>query len=149
MPLFYRSMRKDADGLPQTGTSSNQLGVRIPPNEYADVVVDQEGCVALNRNGMSVVSHWRYLKPHQVPTRFMESFYLATGDAPTGRDFLSIFRYGSGEFTSGPISGKLFLDIPRLGTDHGHITPIHREKVEIYLESLASTRPDWIEEDLQ
>jgi hypothetical protein len=69
MPTVFRSMKAAADGLPVVGDQSKELGVRVPPNRYADIEVDDAGMVVLNGLGLSVVSNWRDLPDHLIPVR--------------------------------------------------------------------------------
>ena len=45
MPLVYRAMLADGE-QPQVGPSALALGVRVPPNEHADIAVGMEGMAA-------------------------------------------------------------------------------------------------------
>jgi hypothetical protein len=62
-------MKREDDGLPKAGSNSRELGVRIPPDPFADVDVDGQGQVILNNKGMSVAENWRYFLAHLVPKR--------------------------------------------------------------------------------
>jgi hypothetical protein len=57
MPLVYRAMRRDADGLPTVAQSASALGVRLG----TDIDVNAANDVLVNDKGMSVAPAWRQL----------------------------------------------------------------------------------------
>ena len=57
MAMIFRTMKKDADGLPVVGEQSKRLGVRVPPDPHADIDTDAAGKAILNGKGMSVVEN--------------------------------------------------------------------------------------------
>lgn len=51
---LFRTMRADDDGKPMLGEGARYLGIRVPPNETADVEPDVEGNVHPGPHGLSV-----------------------------------------------------------------------------------------------
>ena len=49
MPTIFRAMKRAADSLPVVGFSaSTELGVRLPPNTWADIDLDKNDHVVQN-----------------------------------------------------------------------------------------------------
>ncbi|MGH9655803.1 MAG: hypothetical protein ACRD6B_20350 [Bryobacteraceae bacterium] len=67
MPRIVRPMLIEPDGLPRVANRSKCLGVREPPDAFADIDVDADNNVVLNRKGLSVVDDWRRLPGHLIP----------------------------------------------------------------------------------
>src|SRR6516164_4279167 len=65
MPLVYRAMLADGD-RPQVGQTALSLGVRVPPDENADVAVSADGMAEPRSGGMSVAPAWRMLPVHRI-----------------------------------------------------------------------------------
>ena len=78
MALVYRAMLADG-GRPRVGPSALALGVRVPPDEHADIGIDAEGMVEPGTSGMSVAPAWRLLPTHRIPRRLRAKFRRATG----------------------------------------------------------------------
>ena len=132
-------MKRDDDGLPVTGIQSKELGVRVPPNEYADIDVSEDGFVELNRRGMSVASHCRYLPPHLIPRRYKDVVPGARG-----ANSLSIFCFGEGEFIDSQIDEKLSLAVKADSTQRGNVVPNVTMQVDEFFGHIAATRDQWI-----
>lgn len=135
-------MKRDLDDMPTVGTRSKELGVRVPPNDHADVDVDYNGLVKLNGRGMSVASHWSYLKPHLVPKRLKS---VLSGAA--GADSLSIYRCGDGAFEAAAVNEHLGLRLKPGSLQHGNIVPAVSMPIQDFLGHLAGTRETWIIEE--
>lgn len=148
MPLIYRPMKRDADGLPKIGTQSKELGVRIPPDPHADVDLNEHGFVKLNRRGMSVAAHWQYLRPHLVPKRFASVFHAVTGLTAMGSNVLAVFRIGDGRFDEGSFNAELNLALKHGSDSLANVVPMEEITIDRFLEQLAATRLQWIEEEL-
>jgi hypothetical protein len=97
MPTILRSMKQAKDGLPVVGSgASTELGVRVPPNQWADVDLDQNDNVVQNGNGMSVVANWRHLLAHLIPKRLKPLFPGAAGP-----NSLTCYKMGTGPNAAG------------------------------------------------
>ena len=144
MPRIYRPMKRGNDGLPLTGTQSKELGVRVPPNERADIDVADHGIVTLNRRGMSVAADWRLLQPHLIPKRLNDVCYGASGP-----NSLSIYRHGEGDFEEGPVNETLSLALKDGSSRHANVVPVSETQIDEFLSQLAATRPHWIDEEPQ
>jgi hypothetical protein len=133
MPLIYRSMKREVDGLPKVGQSGTTLGVRIP----GDIVVDQAGCVSPGTVGMSVSPDWRSLPPFLVPARLRHLCPKARG-----RDDIYCWKMGEGEFVDGPLTSA--LNFRRDTATHGLVEPAAIVPLGTYEADLAATRDHWI-----
>lgn len=139
MPKMFRPMKRDDDGQPITGTNSKELGVRIPPNKFADVDVNEDGTVELNGRGMSVAADWKGLKPHLIPKRLKS---IVSG--AVGSNSLSIYCLGEGEFSEGGIDDHLALALKPQSTRNGNVVPINQILLDKFLSYLAATRDRWM-----
>src|ERR1700733_11564722 len=90
MPLVYRVMKKDDDGLPTLSPTS--LGARP-----GDVDVDGGNNVQVNGKGMSVSPNWRDININRIPKRLRPKLPGAGGSNNT-----FCFRAGLGLFQQGP-----------------------------------------------
>jgi hypothetical protein len=142
MPTVFRSMKADADGLPVVGDRSKELGVRVPPNRYADIDVNTAGLVVLNGMGMSVVANWRDLPDHLIPARL-------SGIVPqaTGSNDLRCYRLGDGAFAAGLLAAGLELSLKPGSLRHGNVAPSTPITVDEFQALLAATRADWVEDE--
>jgi hypothetical protein len=138
VPMIYRAMRRAEDGLPVVGYRSNELGVRVPPHDHSDVDVNDANEVALNRQGMSVVSEWRCLPVFLVP-KHLRPFVPGA----VGSNALAIWRMGRGPFEDGPIGAGLALASKEGTRRHGVVVPIERMTIARFQAALAATRNDW------
>jgi len=144
MPTLYRPMKTADDNLPVVGSSSKELGVRVPPNPHADVDLDENQIVKLNGRGMSVAEHWKHLPGHLVPKRLKSIFPPATG-----ANSLKCFKMGEGAFVEEELSTGLKLAIKPGNPHGGNVTPTEKIKIDDFQAALAATRADWeIDEDL-
>jgi hypothetical protein len=142
MPLMYRSMEIDADGMPKTGRSAKHLGVRIL-GDYRDIDVDEAGYVLLNAKGMSVAPEAKYLYPGLVRKDLWHIVEGARANNPN----LRIWRIGAGAFVEAEITPELVLkpDQPlKPERPHGVIAPAKIMTVADYEQALADTRPSWV-----
>jgi hypothetical protein len=127
-------------GQPQVGPSALALGVRLPPDEHADIAVGAEGMVEPRTGGMSVAPAWRRLPVHRIPRRLRARFPRAAG-----RNDVFLRRTGEGPFTEGPLIGRLlFRPDPEKPDAHGFVEPGARMPVGEYQEALAATRDRWV-----
>lgn len=131
MPLVFRAMRMDDDGLPTVEQSPNGLGVR--PGVDVDVV---GGDVLANGMGMSVSPSWRAISIMRIPKRLRDKVPGARGSSST-----HCFKYGSGPFQVGTFAAGLNL-VPNTPT-HGCVTPAQQVPLATYENDLAATRADW------
>ena len=139
MPVVYRAML--ADGVrPRVGPSALALGVRLPPDEHADIAVGAEGMVEPRTGGMSVAPAWRRLPLHRIPRRLRARFPRAAG-----RNDLFLWRMGDGQFSEGPLTDRLFFrPDPEKPNTHGFVEPGATMPAGEYQEALAATRDWWV-----
>jgi hypothetical protein len=139
MPLVYRAMLADGD-RPQVGQTALSLGVRVPPDENADVAVSADGMAEPRSGGMSVAPAWRMLPVHRIPRRLRPKFPRAAG-----KNGFFLWRRGEGPFTEGPFAERLlFRPDPEKPNKHGFVEPAARMPVEEYQAALAATRDQWV-----
>ena len=131
-------MRQDTDGLPMIGSQSKCLGVRVPPNRFADIDLDGAGKVILNRKGLSVSKDWRDLPGHLIPEHLDDGFNGAAGKG------MRVFVHGKGTFAEGPVSAGLELLHKVASTDSGVVAPTASVPWNQYQNDLAATRADWV-----
>jgi hypothetical protein len=134
MPLVFRIMRKDADGLPNISPKS--LGVR----RGMDVDVDALDNVLVNHKGMSVAPDWRDVNVLRIPKRLRSKIPGANGSNNT-----FCFRFGSGAFQSGPFASGLTLECD--SATHGIVAPESIVPLSRYESDIAATRSDWREDE--
>ena len=132
MPLVYRSMKKDVDGMPVIERTASGLGIR----PGVDVDIDQDRNIVLNGKGLSVSPDWRTLPIYRIPKRLAA---LVPGSRGSNSTFC--FRAGSGPFLRESFASGLELlpDSPR----HGCVAPIQVETLIQYENDLAATRAQW------
>jgi hypothetical protein len=139
MPTIFRAMKRAADGLPIVGSgSSKELGVRVPPNENADVDLDQGEFVVLNGRGMSVVANWRKLLAHFIPKRLLPLFPGAAGP-----NSLSCYKMGDGGFSAGSVNTDLSLVLKQGNLHGGNVVPTKGVHRNTFQTDLAATRNQW------
>jgi hypothetical protein len=127
-------------GQPQVGPSALALGVRVPPDEHADIDVSADGLVEPRTGGMSVAPAWRLLPVHRIPRRLRDRFPRAAGKIQ-----LFLWRMGEGPFTEGPFADRLFFrPDPEKPSKHGFVEPKARMPVGEYQAALAATRDQWV-----
>lgn len=131
MPLVYRAMKKDQEGLPKVEQSASGLGIR--PGIDVDIV---EGHVEANGKGMSVSPSWQSISIFRIPKRLRDKVPGARGSNNT-----FCFRYGSGPFQASPIANGLDL-VPDSPT-HGCMAPTQPVPLTTYESDLAATRDGW------
>ena len=137
MPRFWRSMKRDADGLPTVDHAERKgLGVVGPESPRPDVQVDQDGNVALDGKGMSVCRDWKRLHPMLIPIRLKDRQPDALGS-----NDLHCFRFGDGAFEEGPVSEGLRLANARRG--HANIVPDAKMTLESFRMRVEATRSGW------
>jgi hypothetical protein len=132
MPLVFRAMKRDGDGLPTVEQSASGLGVR----PGMDIDVDAQGNVVMNGKGMSVSPAWRVLPIFRIPKRLRNIVPGARGSDKT-----FCFRTGKGPFQQGVFAAGLYL-IPDSAT-HGCVTPVRLVPLARYESDLAATRANW------
>ncbi|MBL8819394.1 MAG: hypothetical protein JNL58_25405 [Planctomyces sp.] len=131
-------MKTDKDLLPVCGSNSKELGVRVAPNENADIDVTESSTVNLNGRGMSVAQNWRALPGHLIPKRLISVFPGATGS-----NSLSCFRIGDGPFVNSSLNADLTLALKAGRTSMGNLVPATDMSVETFQAALAATREQW------
>jgi hypothetical protein len=132
MPLVFRVMKRDEDGLPTVERSASGLGIR----PGTDVDVDSQGNAIVNGKGMSVAPAWRVLPFFRIPERLKDKVSKARGSNNT-----FCFRFGTGPFQAGEFAAG--LDLVPDGPTHGCITPARLVPLARYERDLAATRSDW------
>lgn len=140
-------MKRDLDGFPKIGSNSGELGVRVPPDPYADVVIDENGLVAPNDRGMSVARHWSDLPPHRIPKRLNNRFSAKQRVFFTGSNTLACFRMGEGSFEPGLVTDSLALVLKPNKIDSGVVVPRLSVPIRRFQEDLAETRFSWIQDE--
>ena len=135
-PKVYRTMRKDADGLPETGTAAAMLGVR----PGVDVTTDAAGNVPPGREGMSVAPGWRDLPPFRIPKRLRP---LSPGARGSNRT--ACYTFGDEPFRTGRFAEGLELIPDRMPDPpkHGVVAPSAAVPLDRYQRDLARTRYAW------
>lgn len=134
MPLVYRIMKKDADGLPIV--DSRGLGVR----RGTDIDLDGQNNVILNGKGMSVAPAWRDINVLRIPKRLR-----AKVPGANGSNNAYCFRFGSGPFHQGAFAPGLLL-LPDSPT-HGNVAPETIVPISSYENAIGATRPGWQEDE--
>jgi hypothetical protein len=132
MPLVFRAMRKDDDGLPTVERSASGLGVR----PGIDIDLDAQGNALANGKGMSVAPAWRAISILRIPKRLRAKVPGARGSNNT-----HCFRAGAGPFQRGAFAAGLEL-IPDSAT-HGCVAPVQTVPLSQYESDLSATRADW------
>jgi hypothetical protein len=129
-------MEMDTDGLPKTGSSRNQLGVRPPGSTISDVEI-ADGYVVISQAGMSVNRSVRSMPFRLVPARLTHLHPAAAGE-----NALRVWSMGSGSFNDGPVTEDLELVISSNGA-HGYLRPLRPMTLAQYQDALAATRTLW------
>jgi hypothetical protein len=89
---------------------------------------------------MSVVPHWKFMKPWQIPTRLRQFVASARGS-----DKLVIWRHGDGCFETSPINDKLLLG--SVTATHGQVEPAQLMSISDFQDALAATQSDWVRDE--
>jgi hypothetical protein len=126
-----------ADGMPQVDRRSKCLGVREPPGEFADIDIDHEGKVLLNRKGLSVADDWRRLPGHLIPEHLDDGLNGASGRS------MRVFVHGEGHFEEGPVAERLELRYKPDSTTAGVVCPSGSVLLRQFQSDLAATRAQW------
>jgi hypothetical protein len=135
-------MKRANDGLPVVGSSSKELGVRVPPDPNADVNLDDQLNVILDGSGLSVSENWRYFLPHLIPKR-LPPFHRGA----VGSNRLACWRIGTGPFAPGPLTPDLLL-VLKWGDRHGgNVMPTQIVPITQFQADLAATRSLWSVEE--
>ena len=129
------------DGLPRVGNRSKCLGVREPPDRFADIDVDANGHVILNRKGLSVVDDWRRLPGHLIPEHLDDGRNGAAGKN------MGVFVHGAGMFAEGIVSQDLELLLKVGSANAGVVAPRIPVPLSNYQANLAATRGSWVEDE--
>lgn len=139
MPRLYRAMLAEGE-RPQVGGFALALGVRVPPDDHADIGVAENGTVAPGMGGMSVAPAWRLLPIHRIPRRLRAKVPQAAG-----KNSVFLWRMGDGTFVEGPLAERLrFRPDPAKPDRHGFVEPETRMPAADYQKALAATRDRWI-----
>jgi len=116
------------------------LGVRVRPDEHADIAVGAEGMVEPRTGGMSVAPAWRRLPVHRIPRRLR-----AKSPRAAGKNEFFLWRMGNGPFMEGPLADRLlFRPDPEKPNKHGFVEPAARMPAGDYQAALAATRDQWV-----
>lgn len=126
-----------ADGLPRVDRRSKCLGVREPPDAFADVDVDAENMVVLNRKGLSVVDDWRRLPGHLIPEQLDDGL-----NGASGRN-MQVFVHGEASFDEGIVGQRLELLHKVPSTTAGVVCPLASVSLQQFQNDLAATRAEW------
>ncbi len=149
MPKIHRTMFEQ-DGKPRVGTGWCELGVRPPgrmkPNgqpALADVDLDANGNVLMNKKGMSV---FRSLEDLPALHSRLVPIHLATRiRGAAGPSGARIWTMGQGPFVSGPLTSA--LDLHEAGTEHGNVCPSTTMPLAALQSELAQTQDSWTIEE--
>ncbi len=127
MPLMFRAMRQDADGLPLVGPSASTLGVR----PGIDIDVDHHDQVILNHKGMSVSPSWQDMPLFRIPKRL----------GGQGKNNTFCYKRGSLPFRQTPFA--LGLELLPDSPTHGVVRPRKVVPLAQFEADLAATREEW------
>jgi hypothetical protein len=136
MPVIYRSMLMDGD-RPRTGCTAITLGVRVPPDDNADILVQPDGTVVPDTGGMSVAPSWRTLPIFRISRRLRDKI-----EGATGRQDVYCWRMGNGPFLAGTLASGLVLKPDSAA--HGTVEPEKAMPLHHYQAKLAETRDQWV-----
>ena len=129
MPLVFRAMRRDEDGLPTVAPAANALGVRL----WNDIDIDHLNNAVLNHKGMSVSRTWREMHLFRIPKRL--------GHGGQGSNNTHRFRRGNGAFQQAAFAPGLEL-LPD-SQIHAVVRPTQLAPLTQYEGDLAATRAEW------
>lgn len=134
-PKIVRSMREEV-GKPLLGP--RDLGVRTPPDLYADITPDAADEVQPGTGGMFVAPDLRDLPARLVPRRLRHLVPTVAGN-----DDRFIWALGEGAFVEGRVASGLTLrpDPERAG--HGFVEPERSMTLTDCAAALDATRDDW------
>ena len=138
MPRIVRPMLVEPDGLPRVGKFSKCLGVREPPNPFADIDVEGGDIVVLNHKGLSVVDDWRRLPGHLIPEHLDDGLNGARGKN------MRVFVHGNGAFEEGRVAEGLWLHFKQGSITAGIVAPSASMALEQFQQDLAATRSQWL-----
>ena len=138
-PLLFRAMEQD-NGKPRLGGFRDCLGVRVPPDQYADVFPDAMGNVGPNGAGMSVCRSLREMPGFLIPKRLRQVLGIPKA---RGNNSLFVWSMGSAPFARSRIGVALQLT-PDGGSAHGVVEPANVMLLAAYERALEQTRPLWI-----
>jgi hypothetical protein len=124
--------------LPLVSASADGLGVREPPNRYADIDLDSNEMVVLNGRGMSVAAHWSHLPPHRIPRRLGDD-----NNGAKGSDELCCWVMGEGDFISEKINTQIELAIKSNNPSGGNFVPCGLMSLEDFQHALKETSTQW------
>ena len=135
-------MKRAADGYPSIEQSAKGLGVRITTmDEVGDVDLDDNDSVILNSKGMSVAPNWRLLPVFRIPQRLRHIAPKAIGNSNC-----YCFAMGKGEFKSEAINAD--IELIKDNQNHGVIAPRNSVSINSFRAQLATTRSEWIVDEL-
>lgn len=145
MPKVYRTMFEDG-GKPRIGKAWCKLGVRPPGRlrrdgtpAVADVDVDANGDVVLNKKGMSVFRSLADLSA--LPSRLVPIHLSAKVRGAAGASRTRIWTMGEGDFLTGPLTDN--LDLHENGGMHGTACPSNAMQIATLQKELADTQDSW------
>lgn len=130
-------MISDTQGFPIVSPGEARgLGVRVPPNENADVEIGEDDYIKLNQKGMSVAPTWRDLPLHRIPRTLKGKHPAAQGSKQ-----YRCFRLGDTEYVDQSLGHGLQL---YTDPEHGTICPSELMSVEPFQDKLANTQERWV-----
>jgi hypothetical protein len=145
MPKAYRTMFEQG-GEPRVGQTWCELGVRPPGSlnpggkqPAADVDVNANGDVLLNKKGMSVFRSLADLPA--LPSRLVPIHLSGKVRGAAGPSGIRIWAMGQGVFASGPLIGN--LELHQSGGIHGNICPSNLMPIQALQSELANTQDSW------
>lgn len=128
------------DGLPQVGSHRRcLLGIR-PTGAKADVDLDPNGDVMVNRKGLSVSADWRRLPGYMIPKELEDDVNGASGKG------MKIYVHGTGAFAEGKVTAALEMLLKPHDGDSGCVCPTATVSLNQYQADLQATRADWADD---
>jgi hypothetical protein len=124
MPMIYRGMKDDGEGMPACGPTARTLGVRLT----RDIKISEDQMVGPGTGGMSVAPDSpQNLERHRRPAE-----HGGYGPDPVW------------EIDSDDLPSTLaYRPDPRNVSRHGFVEPIEEMSLNAYQEALATSRGFW------
>ena len=147
MPLVFRAMRDSEIGPAVDHIGNDALGIReqmiLESGQVVGDIPCLDGRVYPNAGGMSVSPSIGDLPSHLIPQRFRDRYPRARRTIRKPETFP--WRYGSGEFSEGPLCPDLRLAID--SPTHGLVEPDKEMLLDELRLAIEATRGDWTRED--
>jgi len=137
---IVRPMKRDTDGFPLVGTTSNCLGVRPFVDVNLNPPGDVNGDVVSNDKGLSVSDDWRTLPGFLIPA------HLDDGDNGARGKNMAVYVHGNGTgpFAPGPFAAGLEMILKPHSVNTGVIRPVANVRLTLYQDDLKATRENWV-----